>query len=128
MAPIAGQYAPSLWLEDDETGELQYIQFTNHPQVRFLTAVMDLAPSDRDKAFALALRASSLLDALRDRRFKPYTQDTDDPEQIEFDEVLAEVVATIPYRLHDGPKMQEILREVRRRESQGPQADLFGGG
>lgn len=117
---------PGFAIEDDD-GEVKHYQFGNTALNRFLFAVKDLSPFDHDRRTALCLRAWRLMDAICDRRFRDYVRKSVNPEVMEYDDTLGKVMAEIPYRLHDGPKMQAILREVRRRKSQGPQPDLFGG-
>ena len=117
---------PAFGIEDDD-GAVTHYEFGNTPLVRFLFSIKDLSPFDHDRRISLCLRAWRLMDAITDRRFRAYVRNTDSPEVMEYDDALGKVLASIPYRLHDGPKLQEILREVRRRESKGPQPDLFGG-
>lgn len=117
---------PGFGVEDDD-GNMRHYRFGDTPLTRFLLSVKDLCPLDPDQRTALCLRAWRLMDAIYDRRFRDYVRHTDNPEIHEYDDALAKVMANIFYPLHDGPKMQDILREVRKRESQGPQSDLFGG-
>jgi|GEM_PF-2859934 len=125
---IAGMFKndpPGFGIEDDDGTVTEYL-FSDSPLNRFLFAVKSLSPFDHDRRTALCLRTWRLMDAICDRRFRDYVRQSDNPEVMEYDDTLGEVMAEIPYRLHEGPKMQDILREVRRRESQGPQPDLFG--
>ena len=117
---------PGFAIQDDD-GEVKHYRFRDTPLNRFLFAVKDLSPMDPDRRTAICLRAWKLSEVIYDRRFRHYVRPTDHPEIHQYSDVLAKVVASIPYPLHDSPSLQEILREVRKREAQGPQADLFGG-
>jgi len=118
---------PGFAIEDD-AGNVTNYRFGDTPLNRFLLAIRDLSPFDPDQRTAVALRAWKLSEIIHDRRFRDFIRNTDNAEIQEYDGALCSVLASIFYPLHDSPKPQDILREVRRRESQGPQADLFGGG
>lgn len=118
---------PGLSIENDD-GTVTRYRFGDTALNKFLMAIKDLVPLDPDKRMALCLRAWRLMEVIHDRRFKGYVRETESPEMMEYADTLGKVMADIPYRLNNSPKPQEILREVRRRESQGSQSDLFGGG
>lgn len=117
---------PGFAIEDD-AGNVTNYRFGDTPLNRFLLAIRDLAPFDPDQRTAVALRAWRLSEIIHDRRFRDFIRNTDNAEIQEYDGALCSVLANIFYPLHDSPKPQEILREVRRRGSQVPQPDLFGG-
>ncbi|MEQ8226784.1 MAG: hypothetical protein RIA64_01770 [Rhodospirillales bacterium] len=111
MAPLAGQYAPSLWMEDEDDG-LQLVTFTNHPLNRFAMSILDANPFDRDTARALLFRSFLFADVMNDKRAAPYRRDDTAAHMVEVDDALIEAVAQVPHAFMAQPNFDEIFRRA----------------
>lgn len=116
MPVLHGRNAPAFRLSDPESGKDVVYSFTDHPMNRFGLAVSNLCPFDDERRLGLIARAFLLNDTLHDRRFSEFVREIPDcPQQIEVDESLIGVIASIAFPTSDFPKLQDVLREVRRR-------------
>ena len=108
MAPLMGQYAPSLWIDCGDGPEL--LTVTDHPLNRFALAILDAYPFNRDIGRALLFRAFLFQEVLRDKRAGAYQREDDDPLMIDVDEALVDAVARVPHRLMRDPDLDEVFR------------------
>ena len=108
MAPLMGQYAPSLWFDGGDGPEL--LTFTDHPLNRFALAILDAYPFNRDMARALLFRAFLFQEAMQDKRAKDYQREGDDPLMVEVDDALVDAVAKVPHTLMRDPDLDEVFQ------------------